>query len=95
MRKLTLVLCAFALVFGSLAMVAQADSPQSYFNDLCKYFDDFGFDNHGQCVSYFATELNNKEPVEFCKGTFFGVEIWDLLGFKNRGDCVSFFRHVG
>jgi hypothetical protein len=93
MRKVTLVLCAVALVFGSFAMVAQADSQQSFFNNFCKWFDDLGFDNHGQCVSFFAKELNNNGPAEFCKSTFFGVEFWDLLGFKNRGECVSFFRH--
>lgn len=92
MKKVTLVVCAFALVFGSLALVAEADSPQQHWNEVCKFFGDFGFDNHGQCVSALATRLNNDGPAKLCKTEFRGREFWEWRRFKNRGDCVSWYR---
>ena len=100
MKKLGLVLCAVLVVFGSLALIAEASSPQQHWNQFCKFMEEknpclfeYKWGNHGNCVSFFAKKLNKSGPVKYCKWLEENHSwLFDCF-YDNLGDCVSFHRN--
>ena len=100
-----LVLIAFGILFLLVPATSFAELPCTInASQLCTMYNDFGADNHGDCVSYFVSEYN-----EICGGDFvakacnFYVNCDPFEGlacfaaylvngfyvYKNQGECVS------
>lgn len=90
MRKAIVLVCAVALVVGSLAFVAQADSGVPTLVSKCKAELASGkssFDNVGDCVRFF-TWADQAKVVEFCLNELDE----NPTKWTNLGQCVSHWR---
>jgi hypothetical protein len=89
MRKLRVLVAIVAALFA-LALSANVASATPDVSRLCTGSGEFGFRNHGQCVSTFETIMNNGEadPVAVCR-------VFENGGFSNQGLCVRYLRSQG
>ena len=86
MKTLLALTIAVMLVVASAGIV-QAEQWNA--SKVCKFWEDFFFDTHGDCVSFW--EANNG-PVLFCKAWQEFFPDWFEAWFKNLGECISNIR---
>ncbi|MHC4973995.1 MAG: hypothetical protein ACYTG3_16855 [Planctomycetota bacterium] len=96
-KKLLVVAFAAVVVFGSLAVVADAGGLSGWAKFCQANWDGpigqfFGWENQGDCVSWLAKNYNNSWAAKFCQDNWDGP-IGQFFGWKNQGDCVSFWRN--
>ena len=93
MKKFFFVAFMGAILFFSLTSMMNMDPPaNSQCQEICLELGDLGL-NHGQCVSFCNSCLNNGNtgPVCICNEIDY-LDLLEEFGFKNFGQCVKFVR---
>lgn len=89
MSKLRVALATVVVLFV-LALSVDVAAAAPNVSRVCSGSGEFGFANHGQCVSTFETIINNgnADPVAVCR-------VFENGGFRNQGLCVRYLRSQG
>jgi hypothetical protein len=91
MKKMLFIL---VLVIILVPALSGCNIPPTYWKNasqLCKAYDNFDFDNHGACVSWFNTETTYNKISHVCQDY---DAVGNALGqtFENTGQCVKWLK---